>query len=592
MLNKRGVTKLVKLNEKFSSDCDKLFINGIIYSIDDKNRSYEAMAIKKGSIVALGSNEEIRSYSNDKTEIVDLKYKVLLPGFIYAHSSMPEKMMIKKDGLSLFDGNNPYQYLKLIQSYVDSHPEEEIIYGLGWKSSNFEGRENDPNRYVEVFKGPNKRWLENIKTEKPIVLKSFDNHTLWINNKAFEYFKITKHTKNPIGGKIELDEEGELWGTLKENAASLINIDKFQNYSEKEYLGRFIKYQKILHSYGVTSIGLIDEQKSKMSLELYRRLEITNKLKLKIIYGVTVMPYEICKQTICEQIHQLKRNKIIYETDLFNISVAKFYADGIIGMETAYLFKAYEDEKKLSNKNGLFMWEMLELKEAIEMANRLNFNVSIHAAGDFACKLAIDGIEYSTNNNERHDYRNSLISINLITKYYIKMMKLLDISAIIKPFWFSKNINWEENEVRAIGEERAHREYPVKSLIGEEIVTAGGFDQETVEVSNPLNAIECAVVRNLYDFIPSGYPERVNLKDNRYRLNPNERISVAEAIKMFTINAAYILGKEKEIGSLEIGKKADFIVLDKNIFETEPLDIHDINIVQTYFNGELVYFNE
>jgi len=582
----------VKSNEKSASDCDKLFINGIIYSMDDKNRSYEAMVIKNRSIVALGSNEEIRNYSNDKIEIIDLKYKVLLPGFIYAHSNIPEKMMIKKEGLSLFDGNNPLQYLKLIQSYVDSHPDEEIIYGVGWKSSNFEGEENDTDRYVEVFKGPNKRWLEKIKTEKPIVLKSFDNHTLWINNKAFEYFKITKHTKNPVGGKIELDENGELWGTLKENATSLINIDKFQKYSDKEYLGRFIKYQRILHSYGVTSIGLIDEQKSKMPLELYRRLEITNKLKLKIIYGITVMPYEICKQTICEQIHQLKRNKIIYETDLFNISVAKFYADGIIGMETAYLFKSYEDEKKLNNKNGLFMWEMLELKEAIEMANRLNFNVTIHADGDFACKLAIDGIEYSNNNNEKHGYRNSLMSINLITKYYIKMMKLSDISAIIKPFWFSENINWAENEVIAIGEERTQREYPVKSLIDEEIVTAGGFDQEDFEVSDPLNAIECAVVRNLYDFISSGYPERVDLKDNRYRLNPSERISVLEAIKMFTINAAYILGKEKEIGSLEIGKKADFIVLDKNIFETEPLDIHDINIVQTYFNGELVYFNE
>ena len=582
----------MQLNEKSSSNCDKLFINGIIYSIDDKNRSYQAMAIKNGIIMALGSNEEIRKYSNDKTQIINLKYKIVLPGFIYANSCVPQKLMIKKDGLSLFDGNNPWQYLKLIQSYVDSHPEEEIIYGLGWESSNFERGENEPNRYVEVFKGPHKKWLENIKTEKPIVLKSLDNHSLWLNNKAFEYFKITKHTKNPVGGKIELDEEGELWGTLKENAASLINIDRFQNYSEKEYLGKFIKYQNILHSYGVTSIGLIDEQKCKIPLEFYRRLEITNRLKLKIIYGVTIMPYEICKQTICEQIHQLKRNKIIYETDLFNISVSKFYTDGIIGMETAYLFKSYEEENKLGSKNGLFMWEMLEFKEAIEMANRLNFNVIIHACGDFACKLAIDGIEYSTNNNERHGYRNSLISINLITKYYIKMMKLLGINAIIKPFWLYKNISFGENEVIAIGKERAHREYPVKSLIDEEIVTAGGFDQEIWETSNPLNAIECAVIRNLYDFIPSGYPKRVDLKDNRYRLNPSERISVVEAIKMFTINASYILGKEKEIGSLEVGKKADFIVLDKNIFETEPLDIHEINITQTYFNGELVYFNE
>ena len=109
----------------------------------DKNSVYESMAIKDGSILALGCNEEVRNYSTDKTEIVDLKFRIVLPGFIDAHCHIPERMMIKKDGLSLFDASNPCQYLNLIQSYVDSHPEEKIIYGVGWKSSDFEGKEND-----------------------------------------------------------------------------------------------------------------------------------------------------------------------------------------------------------------------------------------------------------------------------------------------------------------------------------------------------------------------------------------------------------------------------------------------------------------
>lgn len=582
----------MELNKNSSSYADKIFINGNIYSIDDKNRVYQGMAVKSGKIIALGSNEEINNYSNEKTEIVDLKYRVVIPGFIYAHISMPERMMIKKDELSLFEGNNPWQYLKLIQNYIDSHPEKEIIYGLGWKSSNFEIGENNPNSQIEVFKGPHKNWLEKIKTEKPIILKSFDNHMLWLNSKAFEYFKITKDTKVPIGGMIELDEAGELWGTLKGNAVSLINTDKLKKYSHKDYLNRFIKYQNILHSYGVTSISLIEEEKNGMPLELYRRLEITNKLKLKLIYGSTIMPYEICRQTICEQIHQLKRNKIIYETDLFNISIAKLHADGIIGMKTAYLFKNYEDEKNLSFTNGVFMWEIPEFKEAIEMANRLEFNVEIHAAGDFACKVAIDSLEYSINNNVRNRCRNSLIGVDLITKYYIRMMNLLNINAIIKPFWLYKNNSLEENEVLVIGEERAQREYPVKSLMDNGATTAGGVEQESEEVFSPLKAIECVVIRNLYDFISGGYAEKINFNDIRYRLNPCERVSILEAVKMFTINAAYVLGKEDQIGSLEIGKKADFVVLDKNIFKTEPLEIHEINIVQTYFNGELVYFNQ
>jgi len=583
----------MKSNKKSSSGTDKIFVNGVIYSIDSNSSVYESMAIKDGIIVALGSNEEVDNYSNDETEIVDLKFSIVLPGFIDAHCHITERMSIKKHGLSLFDASNPCQYLKLIQSYVDSHPEEKIIYGVGWKSSAFEGEENDSNRYTEVFKGPNKKWLEKIITDKPIVLKDCDNHALWLNNQAFEYFKITKDTKFPVGGKIELDEHGELWGTLKENATRLVNIDNAQKYNDKDYLSRFMKYQSILHSYGITTINLIDEEQLEMPLELYKRLEITNKLKLNIIYGVTIMPYNVCKKTICEQIHQLKRNRIIYKTDLFDISIAKFFADGIIEIETAYLFKSYGTiDEKSTAANGIFRWDMVEFKEGITMANRLDLNVCIHAVGDCACKLAIDAIQYSDQNNIIHRYRNSLVHINLITKYYIRRMKLLNINAIIQPFWFYKNLNSSKNEVLAIGEERVQREYPLKSLIDEGIVTAGFSDLDVITKADPLNGIECAIIRNLYDFIPSGYPQKVDMNDARYRLNPSERISVLEAIKMFTINAAYVLGKEKEVGSLEIGKKADFIVLDKDIFTIEPLDVHDINIESTYFNGELVYLNE
>ena len=583
----------MKLNKKSSSYADKIFVNGVIYSIDSNSSVYESMAIKDGIIVALGSKEEIRKYSTDKTEIVDLKFKIVLPGFIDAHNHIPEKMSIKKQELSLFDASNPCEYLKLIQSYVDSHPEEKIIYGVGWKSSNFKGKENDLNRYTEVFKGPNKKWLEKILTDKPIVLKDYESHTLWLNNQGFEYFKITKDTKAPVGGEIELDEHGELWGTLKENATRLVNIDNTQKYKDEDYLSRFIKYQSILHSYGITTISLIDAEELEMPLELYRKLEMTNKLKLNIIYGVTIMPYDVCKKTICEQIHQLKRNRIIYKTHLFDISIAKFFADGIIEMKTAYLFKPYRTIDEKSNiTNGIFRWNMVEFKEGITMANRLECNVCIHAVGDYACKLAIEGIEYSKQNNIKHSYRNSLIHIDLITKYYIRRMKFLNINAIIHPFWFYKNLNSSKNEVLAIGEERVQREYPQKSLIDEGIITAGFSDIDVTSESSPLNGIECAIVRNLYDFIPSGYPEKVDMSDSRYMLNPNERISVLEAIKMFTINAAYVLGKEKEVGSLEIGKKADFIVLDKNIFTTEPLNVHDINIERTYFNGEIVYLNE
>ena len=324
-------------------------------------------------------------------------------------------------------------------------------------------------------------------------------------------------------------------------------------------------------------------------LEVYKNLEIQSKLKLRIVYGVTMKPYNVCKKNITEQMHKVKRNRVMYTTKLFDISIVKFLVDGVIETMTAYLFKPY----KLSNKNnGIFLWEEEELKSGIKMANMLDFNVYIHASGDFACKTAIDGVEYSLKNNINNDYRNTLVNIELITRYYMRKMKILNINAIIKPFWFYKDVGSSKNEVAAIGEERAYRQYPVKSLIDEGVLVAGGSDNDIIENASPLKAIECVTLRNLYDFISLGYPKIIDMTDIRYRLNPGERISIAEAINMFTINAANVLGKEKEIGSLEIGKKADFIILDKDIFSINPLEIGNINIDRTYFNGELVYLNE
>lgn len=581
--------------KKSCNGVQKIFINGVIHSINKKNNVYEAMVIKDGTIVALGSNEEVRKYSTNETEVVDLKFRIVIPGFIDAHCHMPERMMIRRDELSLYEASNLKDYLKLIQSYIDSHPEEKIIYGIGWENFVFERGEENSYNYTEVFKGPNKKWLEKMKTSKPIVLKAADGHSLWLNNEAFRYFKITKDTKVPVGGKIELDEQGELWGTLKENAMSLVSMDRIQNsknYKQLEYLNKFIKYQNILHSYGVTTISLIDDDTLEMPLELFKRLENEQKLKLRVIYGVTIKPQKICKRTIHEQMHYLKRNSILYKTKLLDISITKFFADGFIEKMTAYLFKPYESIESTCKSNGMFLWDYDEFKEGIKMANRFDFNVCVHAAGDFACKLSIDAIECSYKNNSNHGYRNSLIRMDLITRYYMRRMKSLNINAIIQPFWFYKDVSSSKHEVLAIGEERAHRQYPLKSLIDEGIITAGSSDNGVLENANPLKAIECSILRNMYDFIPSGYPKKVDMNDTRYRLNPRERISALESIKMFTINAAYVLGKENEIGSLEVGKRADFIVLDRDIFLLNPLDISNINIDRTYFNGELVYLNE
>ena len=573
------------LNNKKIVTIEKMFVNCTIYTMDNKNSIYETMGISKGKIVFLGNNNEAINIISENTEIIDLNNKIIIPGLIDTYIKIPENVIMKSDDLSLFICNNLNEYLNTVKEYIEAHIDKDVIYGYGW----------DFNKFIKCngfynYKGPHKNLLNTICLDKAIILRDLTGHMLWMNDKAFKYYGITKESQSPIGGKIEHDEEGELWGTLKDNAVKLIDTAELKQYSNKDYLNGFIKFQKRLHSYGITSVGIVKNGLSDIPLDIYRVLEIKDKLKLRINYGVDILSYEIRHKTIYEQIHELKRLKIIYKSKYFDITRACFEADGLIDMHNAFLFKPYNNSD--NDDLGRFKWDLLEFKEAVKMANRLDFDVAIECRGDNACKVSMDGIEYSQKNNNYNKCRNSIVHLDLITKYYVRKMKLLDISAIIHPFWYYENSSSVENEYESIGEDRIQRLYPYESLVNNNIITAAASEYYVEHSPNPLKGIWCAVTRNLYDFKDSVQNKDNIMKNPKYRLNPNERVSVEEAVRSFTINAAYVLGKEKEVGSIEYGKKADFIVLDKNIFEIRKEEIADTIVCSTYFDGMLVYTSE
>lgn len=570
------------LNNKNIVTIEKMFINGSIHTIDKKNSVYEAIGINKGKIVFLGSNSEAMSLSDKNTKIIDLNHKTIVPGFIDTYIRIPEQLFMKKDDLNLFRCTNIDEYMATIREYIDTHSDKDIIYGCGWDNSRIIGARIN---YRER--------LNDLCYDKAIILRDRTGHILWLNDKAFERYRITKYTDSPIGGIIELDEKGELSGLLKDNAVNLVDAGELSNYSNKEYLAGFIKFQDRLHSYGITSVGIVENHCVQIPFDVYRLAEMKNILKLRINYGVKILPYEIKHKTIYEQLHKLKRQKIIYKSRYFDITRACFEGDGLIEMQSAFLFKPYRNGSNINTDFvGRFKWDMLEFKEAIKMANRLDFDTTVECSGDNACKAAMDGFEYSERNNNYNKWRNSIVNLDLITKYYIRRMKLLGISAIIHPFWYYQDRNMAESQYKSIGEDRIQRLYPYKTLVSNNIVTSSSSEFYVEDMPNPLKGIWCAATRNLYDLRKSEhYIENIMLIPE-YRLNPDERVSILEAVRSFTIDAACVLGKEKETGSLEYGKNADFIVLDKNIFSCSPEQIANVNVCSTYFEGELVYTNE
>ena len=255
------------LNNKKIVTIEKMFINGVIYTMDDNNSIYETMGISQGKIVFLGNNNEAMNLINENTKIIDLNHKTVIPGFIDAYIKIPEKMIMKKDDLSLFECTNLDEYLNTIKDYVNTHIEKRVIYGCGWDFNKFL-KYNDSYSY----KGPHKNLLNNICLDKAIVLRDLTGHMLWLNDKAFKYYGITTESPSPIGGKIEHDEQGELWGTLRDNAVKLVDMTELSQYSNKNYLNRFMIFQKQLHSYGITSIGLVENDSANIQLDVYRLL--------------------------------------------------------------------------------------------------------------------------------------------------------------------------------------------------------------------------------------------------------------------------------------------------------------------------------
>ncbi|MDO5517384.1 MAG: amidohydrolase family protein [Clostridium sp.] len=573
---------MMYLNKSSLTYMDRIFINAIIYTIDIKNCIYAAMGIKNGIIKVLGSNEEVMNFADTNTEIIDLNGRCVLPGFIDAYSSIPISTLLEGRGVLLDEAETVDNYISLLEAYLQNHKSDYMIWGIGWK-------------YENEFKH-NGCWINKIEAHKPIVLTEYSNEALLLNHEAVNYFKITKETVPPVGGIIEIeqDEYGHYYALLRGNAVNLININRCFKFTDAEYSNELIKYEAMINSYGITTAAVGNRDIIQIPIYAYKNLEQRNMLTARINYRAKILPSEVCRKTVYEQTHEIKRNRILHKTELFDISIGEIDIDGRIELGLAYLFKPYIDglEQYPEDYRGKFMWHMIELVEAIKMANRLDINLIINARGDYGSRLAMDGIEYSARNNENHNYRNTINHLDLISKYYIRRMKLLNVNALVQPFWFDKKSEANYCTISRIGEGRAYRLYPFKSLIKAGIITASSSDYYVKEKAEPLNAIGGAVCRNLYEFSSLGYPAKVDLTDSKYMLNPIEKVNVFEAVKSFTLNSAYILGMEKETGSLEIGKKADFIVLDDDIFRVPPLKIKDIKVKRTYLAGKLVYICE
>jgi predicted amidohydrolase YtcJ len=548
---------IIGCNTKQDDIADLVFTNGVVYTVDSLNSKTEAVAIKDKSIIFVGNNDGVQNYIGDNTKVINLNGKMLLPGFIDAHchsiSSYRYFFEMNLYGLKTY---NEIQFA--IKKYLSEHPDAKYVKGRGWSNTNFPKN------------GPDKKMLDEVVKEIPVSFSSEDGHSKWVNSKTLELAGINNSTKNPDGGIIErYPGTNEPNGTLRESGADLV-YDIFPVYNVEELMNGLEKYQEMVLAFGITTVHDAYLDAGSNETEAFRTLEKNDKLKMRFRASLYIDPGKSVEQ-IQSLIDERKKNN----GELFQTNSAKIFVDGVVEGSTAYLKQPYQHQPK---NYGELLWDIDSLNKVCSALDKKNFQIHVHSIGDAATSVTLYAFAFAEFQNGKRDSRNSITHLQLVDKSDIKKFKELGVIALPQPYWFSKDDYYYNIQVPYLGQKRADEEYPMKSFFDEGVIVASSSDYPVTIPCNPLEAIQFGITRSEF-----------NTTEPKEILWPEERVTLEQMIRSFTLNGAYANFLEKETGSIEVGKKADMIVLDKNLFEIPVTEIHKVKVLMTLFEGEEVF---
>jgi predicted amidohydrolase YtcJ len=542
---------------------DWLLRNGAVYTVDSARSWAQAVAVDDGKIVYVGDDGGAGAYIGAGTRVVDLEGKMVLPGFIDAHSH-PSGALVQAVAVALHEKTSLEEYLDAVRRFAEANPEKEAIRGSGWSNALF------------PVTGPKKEDLDAVVPDRPVQLSSGDGHSSWVNSKALELADITRETPDPEGGIIERDpKSGEPTGTLRESASGLVSR-VLPRYTLEERLKGLELFQEMAAKDGVTTarIAAIGFTTSVAEMDLselkaYERLESEGDLTVRL-RGTLLFPPEASLERVSEIASEREKQR----GGLFEVDAAKIFVDGVVEGETAYLLEPYAHRP---DYRGELLWDPDHLKEVIAALEREGLIVHVHSIGDAATRLTLDAFEHARKENGAGDRRHQVTHIQLVAPEDLRRFADLDVIAVPQPFWFTKGTFYENIEAPYLGEERASREYPMKSFFDAGVVVASASDFPVTIPFSPLEGIERGVTR-------ASRPEEPELV-----LGPEERASLEDMIASFTIHGAYASRLEEVLGSLEVGKIADLVVLDRNLFDVPPGELSETRVLLTLFGGEEIY---
>ena len=533
---------------------DTVIVNARIYTVNTRQPWAEALAIRGDKVVAVGGVQEIAPYRGASTKVIDAQGRLVLPGFTDCHIHFMDGSL----GLTQVDLNGTQSVAEMqtrVKEYATAHPKGEWIEGMGWLYSTF-----------GAAALPDKKFLDEIVPDRPVYLQAYDGHSSWANSKALALAGITRETPDPPGGQIVRDARGEATGALKETAGDLV-AKVIPKPTHDQRLAALRLGMREANKFGLVRVHSAGQDFEY--LDLYNELRQKQELSLRFYIAYFLDPPEL-KPADIEKIEQARR---IYHDDWISGGVVKTMLDGVIEAHTAALLAPYSDDPRQSGK---LFWEPAKYQQAITELDRRGLQIFTHAIGDRSVRLALDAYQQAAETNHTRDARPRVEHIETISAQDIPRFGKQGVIASFQPLHAYPNENLLNVWARNAGPERAQRAWVWHSIESTGGVLAFGSDWPVVTL-NPWPGVRNALLRQTTEGNPPG------------GFVPQERISLEDAIKAYTLGAAFAGRREKTEGSIEPGKLADVIILDRDLFKIDPDQIARTEVLLTMVGGKVVY---
>lgn len=518
------------------SETKLVILNANLVTLNPKQPKAEAIAIQNGRIIAVGSNKAVRKYIAKETRVIDAKNKTIVSGFVDCHVHMTGFGHFLHT-LNLRNVESVKEMQQKLREYVQKNPERSWILGGRW----------DQDRFIE--KRYPTRWdLDAAVADKPVFLIRVCGHLGVANSRALQLAGISKETTID-NGEIDLDEAtGEPNGILRENALELL-WKAIPKPTPKQLEEACISACKKAVEAGLTCVHWIVG--SAEEIRIIQNLYSEGKLPLRVYLGISV-----------DLLDQLVDLGLLtgFGNDMVKIGFVKVFADGSLGARTAALEESYSDKPET---RGIILYTQRKLNRLVSKAHRAGLQLAVHAIGDRAIETVVKAFENVLKRHPRENHRHRIEHCSVLNPRLIRRMKRLDLIASVQPHFVVSDF-WV---VARVGKDRARWVYPFKSLMKEGLIVTSGSDCP-VEPINPLLGVWAAVTRKSF---------------------AEENLTVEEALKTYTLNAAHASFDENNKGTIEVGKFADLTVLSDDLFNVPSDEIKKVEVEMTIVAGKIVY---